>query len=241
MDQPRLEAIVTRLPRVVLLTLTAWAVVLLAPDLMAIRVARGSQSSTTAKTGAIEGEITVRAEAASKTADRYVASTGESRAIPRIPVIVKIEGTVQAAPQATASGPQQLLQRGEMFSPLMLVVPVGATVAFPNGDPLFHNVFSYSRAKRFDLGRYKRGEAKTVVFDRAGYIKVMCEVHKWMRAGIVVVENPYYAIVPENGRYRIDGIPPGRYRIAIEQFDKGSHTRELDVTAGGTVRLDVTL
>ena len=86
---------------------------------------------------------------------------------------------------------------------------MGATVSFPNGDPLFHNVFSYSRAKRFDLGRYPKGESKTVVFDKPGYVKVLCEVHKWMRAGILVVENPYHAVVQESGRFQFDEVPAG--------------------------------
>lgn len=175
------------------------------------------------------------------TADRYVDDAGDPREIPRIPVIVRIDGAVASAQPARPSGPLEMAQQGEAFSQLMLVVPVGAAVRFPNGDPVFHNVFSYSKPKRFDLGRYRRGESKTVTFDRAGYVKVMCEVHKWMRAAVVVVDNPYYAVVPEDGRFRIDGIPAGRYRVLIEYFDRRSQVLDVDVPEGGSARIDGTL
>jgi plastocyanin len=187
----------------------------------------------------IEGEIVLPAGAASKAAERYVTSSGEPRDIPKIPVVVHVQGVVRSAPAARPSAATAVTQRGEAFDPHLLVVPVGAIVAFPNDDPVFHNVFSYSRAKRFDLGRYRRGESKTVSFDQPGYIKVMCEVHKWMRAGIVVVENPYYSIVAESGRFRIDGVPAGRYSVAVEHFDRRPHVAEIEVPEGGTARLDV--
>lgn len=194
-----------------------------------------------AKTGAIEGRITMRPEPPSRTADRYVNDAGNPMEIPRIPVIVRIEGPVASAAPARPSGPLELVQQAQNFSQLMLVVPVGAAVRFPNGDPIFHNVFSYSKPKRFDLGRYRRGESKTVTFDQGGYVKVMCEVHKWMRAAVVVVDNPYYAIVPEDGRFRIDGVPAGRHRVLIEHFDRKSQVVDIDVPEGGSARLDATL
>jgi hypothetical protein len=129
-----------------------------------------------------------------------------------------------------------LAQRGEAFRPTMVVVPVGARVTFPNGDNLFHNVFSYSRPKRFDLGRYPRGEAKTVVFDKPGYVKVLCEVHKWMRAGVLVVDNPYYAVVETSGRVKLDGVPPGRYTLVLETFDRRAQAI-VDVAPGVTARV----
>ena len=130
-------------------------------------------------------------------------------------------------------------QQGESFRPTLLVVPVGATVTFPNGDPQFHNVFSYSRAKRFDLGRYPRGESKAVTFDKPGYVKVLCEVHKWMRAGVLVVDNPYYAIVPESGRFRFDGVPAGRYRVVVETFDRRAQA-DVTIPEGGAANVTLT-
>jgi plastocyanin len=198
-----------------------------------------STSAQTAATGVIEGQVELSNEGPAKSAERYLGANGEARDVAKIPAIVFIEGRVPAAAAARPSGPLQMAQRNQIFEPHMLVVPVGASVAFPNRDPEFHNVFSYSRAKRFDLGRYRQGEEKKVVFDRPGYIKVLCEVHKWMRAAIVVVENPYYAQVSEAGTFRIDGVAPGRYRLTVEHFDKRSQVAEVDVRGGATTRLDV--
>ena len=188
--------------------------------------------------GTIEGSVTL--PPAVKTADRYVSTSGEPRDIQAVPAVVYIEGAVPSQRTARPSAAVRLTQKGEAFSPSLLTVPAGTPVAFPNGDPFFHNVFSYSRAKRFDLGRYRQGESKTVVFDRPGYVKVMCEVHKWMRASILVVENPYYAIVPESGRFRIANVPPGRYRVAIEHFDRRQQV-EVDVPQGGSATISVKL
>ncbi len=189
--------------------------------------------------GAIDGVVSLRHGGSVRTAERYVGSSGEPREAPAIPVVVFLEGPVRATPDPRPSGRLEVVQRNESFAPGLLVVPSGAEVRFPNDDPVFHNVFSYSRAKRFDLGRYRRGESKTVVFDRPGYIKVMCEVHKWMRAAILVVENPYYAIVREDGRFRIDGVPAGRYRMVAEHFDHRAQIMSIDVPDGGTARVEI--
>ncbi len=185
-----------------------------------------------AATGRIEGVVTLPTRRAARTGDRYVSSTGEAREVQDVPAVVYIAGPVPGAAAARPSGPLDLAQRGEAFRPTLLVVPVGATVKFPNGDPLFHNVFSYSRPKRFDLGRYPRGEFKYVTFDKPGYVKVMCEVHKWMRAGVLVVENPHYAIVTESGPFRFDEVPAGRYRVVLETFERRTEA-EVTIPEGG--------
>jgi hypothetical protein len=114
-------------------------------------------------------------------------------------------------------------------------------VAFPNRDPFFHNVFSYSKTKRFDLGRYPRGEQKTVTFDRAGTVSIFCEIHKWMRAGVVAVENGYHVVVPADGNFSLEGVPAGTYRLTAWQAERGSRTVDVTVPASGEVRVDVTL
>ncbi|HEX9641371.1 MAG TPA: hypothetical protein VGB13_08655, partial [Candidatus Krumholzibacteria bacterium] len=82
----------------------------------------------------------------------------------------------------------ELRQRGQQFHPRLLVVPVDSHVEFPNDDPIYHNVFSYSKTKRFDLGRYGKGQSKSVHFDKTGVIRVFCDVHSDMSATIVVVD-----------------------------------------------------
>jgi plastocyanin len=111
-----------------------------------------------------------------------------------------------------AGGAPVMRQEGEAFSPHVLPVMKGSIVAFPNTDPVFHNVFSLSRAASFDLGRYPRGEAKSVRFDTPGVIKVFCHIHADMSGVVLVLDNPFFATPDAAGEFRIDGIPAGEYR-----------------------------
>lgn len=94
-------------------------------------------------------------------------------------------------------------QQNLEFIPRILPVPVGATVHFPNNDKVDHNVFSMSRAKKFNLGSYKPGESKTVVFEKPGIVEMRCDVHAEMAAYILVLKNPYFAVSDKTGRFKI--------------------------------------
>jgi hypothetical protein len=148
---------------------------------------------------------------------------------------------VAGVPASSPSQRPRLAQQDTSFRPVLLRVPVGTRVDFPNQDGFFHNVFSYSSVKRFDLGRYPRGESRTVTFDRAGVVKIYCEIHQWMRSAVVVVENPFHDEVDADGGFRISGVPPGRYRLAVWDVDRGERITEVTVPASGTVRVDVRL
>jgi plastocyanin len=106
-------------------------------------------------------------------------------------------------------------QRGRQFSPHVLAVPVGSTVEFPNYDPTYHNVFSTSDAKAFDLGLYKNGEARQLVFDKEGVIRVGCNLHANMSAFIVVVAAPHYAITDDKGGFTFKSLAPGKYTMKV--------------------------
>ena len=134
-----------------------------------------------------------------------------------------------------------MTQTDNAFVPSILVVPVGSRVSFPNGDPFFHNVFSYSSAKRFDLGRFPKGQSTQVLFDEAGIVNVYCEVHPFMRAAVVVVENPLHAIVTDDGTFAIDDVPPGDYTLVVWHVDMGVAEQSVTVSASGTVRVSVEL
>lgn len=123
----------------------------------------------------------------------------------------------------------QLNQSQMLFRPLVLPVLVGTTVDFPNNDNLFHNVFSYSQPREFDLGRYPRGQRRSVRFDRTGVVSVYCDIHSYMYATILVLENPYFAVPDDDGSYSIDNVPPGTYKLIFWYGRKGVSTRQVTV------------
>ena len=152
-------------------------------------------------------------------------------------VVVYLERTDSAPVAAPVRA--TLEQRDERFQPRVLVVPVHSTVDFPNRDRVFHNVFSLSRTKTFDLGRYPRDASKSVQLDRAGIVRVFCHIHADMSAAIVVVDGPAYAIPDGGGRYTLDGLPPGDYRLVGWHERSEPVRRVVHVAAGETTRLDL--
>lgn len=189
--------------------------------------------------GAIAGRVVLERRVPRRVTSRYAGGAPVVRTVEPVPAVVLVHGAIGAAEPPAA--PPRIAQQDTTFRPPVLIVPVGGTVEFPNEDPFFHNVFSFSRAKRFDLGRYPEGESKSVVFDEPGVVEVYCEVHKWMRAAVVVVENPFHATVAEDGRFRIDGVPAGRHRLTVWEFDHGQATVEVEVPSDGVARVEVTL
>jgi len=111
----------------------------------------------------------------------------------------------------------RLIQKNKQFSPHLLVVPVGATVEFPNLDPFFHNVFSLFDGKRFDLGLYEAGSTRWVKFDRPGVSYIFCNIHPDMGAVVLAMATPYYGVSNSAGEISIQDVPPGRYKVEIWQ------------------------
>jgi len=129
-------------------------------------------------------------------------------------------------------------QRNLQFHPQVLAVLAGTRVEFPNRDPLFHNVFSYSQAKEFDLGRYPRDDSRSVTFDRPGVVRVYCDIHSSMSATILVLRHPYFASPDDAGAYAIGHIPPGTYR-AVLWYDRDVLERKtVEVREGEDLELD---
>jgi plastocyanin len=133
-------------------------------------------------------------------------------------------------------------QRNETFVPHVLAIVAGTTVDFPNSDHTYHNVFSLSKTKSFDLGRYAVGRSKTIRFDRPGIVRVFCDIHSHMSAFILVFAHRYFAVTDEEGRYRIDSVPPGTYTVMTwnESTPLDSH-RVAIPEAGGEVEHNVML
>src|SRR5246127_2367910 len=102
-----------------------------------------------------------------------------------------------------------------MFTPHLLVVPMGSQVEFPNQDPFFHNVFSLFNGKRFDLGLYESGTSRAVRFDREGVSYIFCNIHPEMGAVVLALNTPYYAVSGAAGMVTIHNVPPGSYRLHL--------------------------
>ena len=189
---------------------------------------------TRAPAGRIEGKVTLKEKPARRVPTRYPSGAGGSaRPVQKLPAVVYLEGRIGGAPAPA--------QQDTSFVPGVLVVPVGTEVRFPNRDPFFHNVFSYSTTERFDLGRYPRGEAKTVQFDEPGVVKIYCEVHESMRSAVIVSENSYHAVVGTDGSFVIEGVPPGVHKLVVWHVDLGTATAQVRVSDGGTARVELTI
>jgi plastocyanin len=209
--------------------------------LLALLALAAPPAPARAQAGRIEGRVTLRERPARRMPNRYPGGGAPpARPVQAIPAVVYLEGAIRGAP-ASDGRTATMAQRDTAFSPAAVVIPVGGAVVFPNEDPFFHNVFSYSAAERFDLGRYPRGESKTVAFDEAGVVKVYCEVHESMRAAVVVTENPFHTVVGADGAFALTGVPPGRYTLVVWHVDLGEERAQVTVAAGGTARVDLTL
>ena len=184
-------------------------------------------------TGVIEGMVSVTAPARQEVAihdameedngssdnyDGYGDTNANKPAMAKTPplpeeIVVylsKVKGHWKA-PQAHA----QLDQKFDQFTHRVLPIVVGTTVDFTNHDPIYHNVFSNSQENpKFDLGRRKKGETKSVTFSKVEVpVKLYCEIHPKMESNILVLQNPFFAVVKPGGTFRIEGVPPGTYHL----------------------------
>ena len=132
-------------------------------------------------------------------------------------------------------------QRGETFVPRVIAVPVGSTVDFPNDDPIYHNVFSLSRARTFNLGRFPRGESRAVKFDKAGIVKVFCDIHSHMAASVVVFNHPWFTVPDADGNFEIGDLPPGSPQITAWHERLGDTTIRVRTEGGRAASVEFVL
>ncbi|EDY17755.1 hypothetical protein CfE428DRAFT_4794 [Chthoniobacter flavus Ellin428] len=135
---------------------------------------------------------------------------------------------------------QQMAQKNLAFVTPLLAVQAGTKVEFPNLDDTFHNIFSYSPAKRFDLGRYRSDERPipSQVFDVAGLVTLHCDIHEHMRGLILVLDTPHFTTSDTEGHYRLTGLPAGHYTLKAWVDSKTTKEQPVDLKSGGTLHLD---
>lgn len=126
------------------------------------------------------------------------------------------------------------------IQPGFLIVPVGTTVSFPNNDDVYHNLFSVSSAKRFDLGRYGQGKEKEVTFDKPGDVRIFCDIHPHMNAIIFVVPNENYTVVGADGTFTLDNVPAGEYELHAWHETLGEQSKRINVPETGVTTVNFT-
>lgn len=159
-------------------------------------------------------------------------------AVDRRRSVVYLDTVPRRAFDELPAGRARMDQRGEQFVPRVLAVTVGTVVDFPNSDSKFHNVFSLSRTRPFDLGRYPPGKSGAVRFDRPGLVRVFCDIHSHMSGYILVFSHPYFYVTDADGRYAIANIPPGSYTLMLWSELGSAEPRRITLADGETAEVD---
>lgn len=179
------------------------------------------------KTGSVLGTVTVKNKKGEPVKDRSN-------------VVVYLKGVPNALPDMSKVV-HKIRQKDKQFRPRLTVVLKGSTLEFPNDDRIDHNVFSLSRAARFDLGLYRSGKSKSVKVKRTGVIDVYCNIHPQMSAKIVVLDTKYYAITDKRGRFRIDKVPPGKYKIVAWHARGRLWKGKVEISKGGKTTQNISV
>src|SRR5438477_4202194 len=144
--------------------------------------------------------------------------------------IVYLEGSF---PKPASLPTKQVAQKDLAFVPALLPVQFGTKVEFPNLEKdTYHNIFSYSPAKRFDLGRYRSDEkpVPSQIFDVAGLVTLRCDIHEHMHALILVVDIPHFVVTDVDGKFHLEGLPAGRYVLKAWVNSKTTHEKTVELS-----------
>ncbi len=172
-----------------------------------------------------------------KTQNYEPVASGGALAPVKPAAVVYLEGEF---PPANPAPTVQLVQKGQAFIPALLPIQVGTKVEFPNYDDLYHNVFSFSPPKRFDLGRYRTEDrpVPSQVFDKLGLVTLRCEIHSHMRGQILVLGTPHFVTTDEHGNFRLTGLPAGRFVVKAWLDAATTHARPVELGPDTVLRVD---
>jgi plastocyanin len=203
-------------------------------------------SATQAVAGGIRGSVKLPPAPAEDVRFRPYAGRASSLAAPaRTPrglladAVLYVQALPAGATPPSHGATPQLAQRDQAFEPRVVVVSAGGAVDFPNFDPIYHNVFSVSPARRFDLGKYPRGQSRTVTFTKPGLVNVFCDIHADMAAFILVVPNAAWTRATAEGTFELSGLPAGHYKLHWWHPDFAAGEADVDVPAAGDARFEV--
>lgn len=153
-------------------------------------------------------------------------------------VVVYVVGFEEPPPRRAA----EIRQRGKRFEPELVAITAGQEVAFPNDDPFFHNVFSPSPTRKFDLGQFPRGEQRAKRFPDVGIVEVFCNIHPEMAATVLILPNRRFARAAADGKFRLDGVPAGQWTLyAYSRRARAAASTPVGVSEGQTLTVNLTL
>lgn len=144
-------------------------------------------------------------------------------------------------PSKPAPMKASISQKDEQFVPHVVAVTTGSSVAFPNDDPFFHNVFSLSRGGSFNLGRYPSGASRSETFGKPGIVKVFCEIHSQMSAVIRVFDHSWFTIPVDDGSFTLPDVPAGEHTLVAWHERIGERREKVTIRPGATVQVSFTL
>ena len=193
--------------------------------------------------GTVEGQLSVESIKPSPSRPGYTPlPTKEPIQKPETaPAIVYLERDDEHYPRTRTNETVQIRQSGYQFRPSMVAIQTGAKIDFPNLDDEFHNVFSCSKAKHFDLGRFRKDEiSPDVLFNKPGVVKIYCEIHQHMRCFVVVLDTPWFVKTDPEGKFSLNNIPAGEYWLRIFQPSERRIQERVTVMDGQTNTLNFT-
>ena len=156
-------------------------------------------------------------------------------------VVVYLEGGELESVGQRSSSHRVIDQREAAFSPHVLAIQKGTVVDFVNHDKTYHNVFSLSPAKKFNIGRRPAGEKVPVQFDKSGIVQVFCDIHSQMTAYVVVLDNPFFVHPDDDGVFRIDNVPPGTYTLKVWHERLSAPEQKIVIGAGAAAKAAIVL
>jgi plastocyanin len=206
---------------------------------LAIAATLSSALSAQPSSGIIRGRLTLPVPERHDRRPALVEPATTVRERPPRVGVVYLESAPAGAFEEAVNARSRMDQRHETFVPHVLAIRMGTTVDFPNNDRIYHNVFSLSPTRRFDLGRYAVGRSKAVRFDRPGVVRVFCDIHSHMNAFIVVFSHRFFAVTQPDGDYQLPPVPPGTYTVVGWYEGEVKVSRQVTVRAGETVAVDM--
>lgn len=167
----------------------------------------------------------IRAGAATLTVD---VRTARGVAMPDAVVYAIREGRESTAPVKRKA---VMDQKNRIFVPHVLPVQTGTAVEFPNSDDIRHQVYSFSKVKKFQLPLYSGMPANPIVFDKPGVAALGCNIHDRMSAYIVVVDTPHFGVTGKEGRVTLSNLSAGKYIVNVWHSELGADPVPLTLDA----------